>query len=523
MSDARLSHQTLASLPDTVARPVYAAAGLTTGIVHLGLGAFARAHLASYTDPLLADDPSWGILGVSLRSPAVHDALAPQDWLYLRAERDGAGEKLRVMGPLTGALVAPDDPAAVVARCTDAAVRIVTISVSEKGYHRRAADGALDEADPAILHDIAHPGSPLTVPGIIVAALRARRDAGLPPFTVLCCDNLPENGHSTRRIIVRFAELLSPELARYIADNVAFPNSMVDRIVPATTDADRSVIAAKAGVTDAWPVICEPFTQWVVEDRFPQGRPAWGRTGATMADDVRPYEIMKLRLLNGSHSAIAYLGQLAGLPTVADAMNEPGIAHFVSRLMTEAATTLHMPGSVDLTAYCQALIERFCNPALKHRTAQIAMDGSQKLPMRIFATAQDRIAKGQPAPCMALVTAAWLRFLKQQDDNGSPLTVDDPNKDRLLLAARNADTPRSLLTSIFAMTDIVPATLAQSEAFESDVLDALTTLWTSGAKSTLANFKNRGEKHEAHEDDTDGVLHAGRLAAGVRAGSTRAG
>ena len=205
---------------------------------------------------------------------------------------------------------------------------------------------------------------------------------------------------------------------------------------------------------------------------------------------------MKLRLLNGSHSAIAYLGQLGGFATVADAMQDADIARFVTHLMTEAATTLQMPAGVDLAAYAQALIDRFRNPALHHRTAQIAMDGSQKLPMRIFATAQDRIAKGQPAPCMALVTAAWLRFLKQQDDNGSPLTVDDPNKERLLKAARNADTPRSLLKSIFAMSEIVPAALAQSEAFESTVLDALTMLSTSGVRFTLNTFNKRGEKHE---------------------------
>jgi fructuronate reductase len=523
MSAPRLSHQTLASLPDAVARPGYATADLTTGIGHLGLGAFARAHLASYTDPLLNNDPSWGICGVSLRSPAVRDALASQDWLYLRAERDGSGEKLCVMGTLTGAMVATDDPAAVVARFAHASVRIVTISVSEKGYHRRAADGAFDENDPAVLHDLAHPDHPLTVPGIIVAALRARRNAGLPPFTVLCCDNLPENGASTRGVVLRFAELQSHDFARYIADNVAFPNSMVDRIVPATTETDRTRIAAQAGVTDAWPVVCEPFTQWVIEDHFPQGRPAWERTGATLVDDVRPYETMKLRLLNGSHSAIAYLGQLAGLATVAEAMKESAIAQFVTQLMAEAATTLHMPSSVDLEAYRQALIDRFRNPALQHRTAQIAMDGSQKLPMRIFATAQDRIANGQPAPCMALVTAAWLRFLKQQDDNGSPLTVDDPNKDKLLQAAQNANTPRSLVKSIFAITEIVPAALAQSEAFESDVLEALTMLSTSGAKSTLNTFNNRGEKHEDIKSVTDCSLHAGRITSSVRAGSTRAG
>lgn len=522
MSAPRLSLQTLSALSGAVARPSFARDGLVTGIGHLGLGAFARAHLAAYTDPLLADDPAWGICGVSLRSPAVRDALAPQDCLYIKAERDGTREKLRVMGTLTDALVAPEDPAAVVARFAQASIRIVTISVSEKGYHRRAADGALDEDDAAIRADLAQPDRPLTVPGIVVAALRARRAAGIPPITVLCCDNLPDNGASTRGIVLRFAEMLSADLARFIADNVAFPNSMVDRIVPATTDDDKQRIAAAAGVTDAAPVVCEPFSQWVIEDHFPLGRPAWERTGATLVADVKPYEIMKLRLLNGSHSAIAYLGQLAGLPTVADAIAKPELALFVSHLMTEAAATLRMPAGVDLAGYRAALIERFRNPALQHRTAQIAMDGSQKLPMRIFAPALDLIGNDRPAPCMAMVTAAWLRFLQQRDDNGSPLTVDDPNKDKLLQAARNADTPRSLVRRIFAISDVVPTALAASDGFESQVVDALTSLSTSGGRATLQKFNHREEYREKHNETADHRLPADRLAAGSRAGSASA-
>jgi fructuronate reductase len=519
MNAPRLSYKTLASLSDRVARPRIDPDRLTTGICHLGLGAFARAHLASYTEPLLDSDPSWGICGISLRSPATRDALAPQDWLYLRVERDGSGERLRTMAALTGALVAPEDPAIVVARFAQPATRLVTISVTEKGYHRRPSDGALDEDDPAIRHDLAHPERPLTLPGILVASLNARWHAGLSPFTVLSCDNLPENGVSTRRVALRFAEKLSPDLARYIADAVSFPNSMVDRIVPATTDTDRSRIAAEAGVVDAWPVVCEPFTQWVIEDDFPLGRPAWGLTDATLVSDVRPYETLKLRLLNASHSAVAYLGQLAGLPTVAEAMREPALLQFIADLMVEAAAVVRLPASIDPAGYQRALLERFRNPALQHRTAQIAMDGSQKLPMRIFATALDRISKGQTAPCMALVTAAWLRFLQQRDDNGSPLTIDDPNKHKLLKAARNADTPRSLMKQVFAMTDIVPAALAASEVFESEVLNALTMLCDSGASATLKMFNHREDKHDNHNKGTDRGLFAGDIASCSRTGA----
>ena len=250
---------------------------------------------------------------------------------------------MTVIGALTGVLVAPENPSAVVARLADPAVRIVTISVSEKGYHRRAAQGTLDEDDVSIQHDFAHREAPRTMPGLITAGIRARREAGVPPFTVLCCDNLPENGNSTRRIVVRFAELLDPALGRFIADEVAFPNSMVDRIVPATTDDDRARISRLSFVEDAWPVVCEPFSQWVIEDRFRLGRPAWERTGAQLVDDVRPYETMKLRLLNGAHSCIAYLGQLAGWQTVAEAVGEP-VARLVRRCVDAgSAATLDMP------------------------------------------------------------------------------------------------------------------------------------------------------------------------------------
>jgi len=519
MNVPRLSRQMLASLPQAVGRPGFDPSRVATGIGHLGLGAFARAHLASYTDPLLETDPSWGICGVSLRSAATRNALAPQDWLYLRAERDGAGENLRAMGALTGALLAPEDPAAVIRRFADLSVRVVTISVSEKGYYRRAADGALDEADPAIQRDLVHPDAPSTMPGIIVAALRARRDRGIPPFTVLCCDNLPENGVSTRRIVLHFADLLSPELANYIARAVAFPNSMVDRIVPATTEADKQRVATIAGVADAWPVVCEPFTQWVIEDHFPLGRPQWEHAGAEIVSDVRPYEMMKLRLLNSSHSAIAYLGQLAGWTTVTEAMREPPLADFIAALMAEAATTLRMPQGVNLALYQRALINRFRNPALQHQTTQIAMDGSQKLPMRILATAQDRLTNGLRAPCMAFVTAAWLQFLRQRSDSGSSLTVDDPNKEKLLKAASNAGTHLSLVKSIFAMADIVPAVLAASDVFASEVIDALTTLSEIGVHQALIKFNHREGIHEYHEKTTDGLL-AGRIVAGPGTGAS---
>lgn len=458
----RLSRQSLAALPASVRRPPFDPRSISAGIVHLGLGAFARAHLAAYTQPLLAADPRWGIHGASLRRADTRDALAPQDCLYTRAERDGGGERLEIMAPLTGIAVCA---AETLHHLCAPSVRIVTLTVTEKGY---ASDAA--------------------IPALLVAALRARRAAGLAPFTVLSCDNLPANGATTRTVLTRTAALTDPALATFIANEVAFPSCMVDRIVPATTDADRARVDAALGVHDAWPVVCEPFTQWVIEDHFPLGRPAWEQTGAELVRDVRPYEDMKLRLLNGSHSTIAYLGQLAGWETVADAIAQPALATHVAALMTEIATTLHLPASTDLGSYRAALLTRFANPALHHRTAQIAMDGSQKLPQRLFAPALDLTATGRVATRIALGVAAWLRFLQGRADNGSALALNDPHAARLRSAATAAPSQAALRDAIFAMTDIVPPTLARNEIFGRDVLAALESLATRGADATLRHW-----------------------------------
>ena len=468
MSDLpRLSRRTLAGLPLSVRRQPFDPATISTGIVHLGIGAFARAHIADYTQPLLARDPTWGMLGVSLRSSDTRNALVPQDCLYTRAERDGTGERLEIMATLTGLAVGA---AEALRHLTNPSVRIVTLTVTEKGY------AFPDTPDPT------------TVPALLVAALRGRRAAGLAPFTVLSCDNLPANGDTTRRVLTRTAELTDPTLASFIANSVAFPNCMVDRIVPAITDADRARVDAALGVHDAWPVICEPFKQWVIEDRFPQGRPAWEQSGAELVSDVRPYEDMKLRLLNGSHSTIAYLGQLAGWQTVADAVAQPVLAAHISALMTETATTLHLPATTDLASYRTALLTRFANPALQHRTAQIAMDGSQKLPQRLFAPACDRLAAGHAAPRIILGVAAWLRFLQGCADNGAALDLNDPHAARLHQAAVAATTPAALRDAIFAMSDIVPPPLAANDIFRRDVLVALDLLATRGANVTLQHW-----------------------------------
>ncbi|MER9331092.1 mannitol dehydrogenase family protein [Mesorhizobium sp. M0488] len=410
----RLSGGTVQALPALVARPAYDRSHVVPGIVHLGVGAFHRAHQAAYVDDCLAaGETGWGITGVSLRSADTRDALAPQDGLYTLAIRSSGEEKLRVVGSIGSMLAAPEDPGAVLAALADPRTRIVTLTITEKAY-LRAAGGGLDTAHPDIVHDLANLQTPKTAHGFLAEALARRRAAGTPPFTVLCCDNLPANGATLHRLLIEFAELRGPGmksdagLASHIADAVAFPSSMVDRIVPATTDADRARIAGQLGVEDAWPVMTEPFCQWVIEDKFPEGRPAWEQFGVTMVDDVGPFEDMKLRLLNGSHSAIAYLGLLSGHATVDRAFADPAIRAFVDALWAEAIPTLPTNAGLDTTSYTAELTKRFSNTALAHRTAQIANDGSQKLPQRIVASAIERIEAGAPPEHLTLVIAAWI-------------------------------------------------------------------------------------------------------------------
>jgi fructuronate reductase len=484
----RLSHDALSSLPTAVRRPGFDPRGLKSGIVHIGVGAFHRAHQAFYTEPLLTRDPSWGTLGISLRHPDTRDALEPQDWLYTLAERDAEGERLSVMATLTGIIVAPEDPRRAVACLADPGVRIVTITVTEKGYGRNAASGAIEAEGPAIRRDLAEPETPATLPGLIVAALTLRRAQGIPPFTVLSCDNLPSNGAATRRVLSEYAALLDRDLGRFIEREVACPASVLDRIVPATTDADRAHISGRLGFEDAWPVVAERFSQWVVEDKFPLGRPAWEETGATLVGDVAPYAAMKLRLLNGSHSTIAYLGQLAGWRCVADAMQEPALVAHIEALMQEMATTLQLAPGMDVAAYRRALVARFSNPALQHLTAQIAIDGSQKLPQRLFAPALDRISAGRSACRIALGVAAWLRFLRGRAENGETLRVADPLAERLTTAARAARDHGSLVDAIFAMQDIVPPALAAADDFWTDVRTALDRLAMRGVRGTLEDW-----------------------------------
>ncbi len=486
----RLSSKTIDRLPGTVKRPDYDLGAVTVGIVHLGIGAFHRAHQAVYTDALLSEDPSWGICGVSLRSPETRDALQPQDGLYTLAVQDGGGTELSVVGSVVELLCAPEDPEAVLRRMADPATRIVSLTITEKGYCHNPATGTLDESHPDIVHDLADTARPRSAIGFIVEAMSRRVSAGIAPFALLSCDNLPGNGHVLKRIVTQFAALRDPALAAAIG-NIASPSTMVDRIVPATTDADRSAVAAALGLEDAWPIMTEPFRQWVIEEEFPLGRPAWEKAGALFVQDVSAFEFMKLRLLNGSHSTLAYLGYLAGAETVADAMALAGMEALIEGLMRdEVSPTLpELPG-FDLPAYRAELLQRFRNPALRHRTWQIAMDGSQKLPQRLLGSIRDRLQAGAGYDRLALGVAAWMRYARGLDEGGRPIDVRDPHAARIAGLAQGIDEPDRIVDAFLTMTDVFGTDLPASTSFRAALIKALDGLLRNGSAATLRSFQS---------------------------------
>lgn len=485
----RLSNDTLKHLPDVIGKPGYDRATVTVGIVHLGIGAFHRAHQAVFTDDVLVRDPSWGICGVSLRSPDTRDALAPQDWLYTLKVQDGDGETLRIIGSVVETLVAPEDPQAVLVRMADPATRIVSLTVTEKGYCHNPATGMLDDNHPDVLHDLQNPGKPRSAIGFIVEALAQRQAAGVDAFTLLSCDNLPSNGHVLKRVVSRFAELRDPGLAAFVA-GIASPSTMIDRIVPATTDADRAAIAVALGVQDAWPVVTEPFRQWVVEDHFPLGRPAWEAAGAVFVPEVSAFETMKLRLLNGSHSTLAYLGFLAGAETVADAMALPGMQPLIEGLMhDEVSPTLPPLAGFDLAAYRDALIARFNNPSLRHRTWQIAMDGSQKLPQRLLGTIRDRMRAGASYDRLVLGVAAWMSYARGVDEAGEAIDVRDPLAGRIAALTQGLDDPEKIVAAFLSLTEVFADDLGRDASFRAGLVDALSRLLSKGAAAELAAWQ----------------------------------
>jgi fructuronate reductase len=443
----RLSSATLGALPESVTRPGYDRDARGVGIVHFGIGAFHRAHMALYTDDVMAGgEGDWRILGVSLRSPSVRDQMHPQDGLYTLVERSASGSKARIIGAVADVLVASEERERLVATLAAPTTHIASFTITEKGYCR-APDGSLDLA----LADNRSAYSYLT------EAFARRRDAGLPGLTLLSCDNLAGNGAQLQRLMGEYLDARAPDLRGWFDAECACPSTMVDRIVPATTDVDRAEIKAMLGMRDEAAVVTEPFSQWVIEDKFAGPRPAWEKHRAQITSDVHAYETAKLRMLNGAHSALAYMGLKRGHDFVHQAIADPTLAPLVDRLMREeAATSLKPAPGQDLNAYADALIARFANPALNHRLIQIAMDGSQKIPQRWLETLAFHQQQGRQCPSILAGIAAWLCHIR--GDNGP---VDDPLAEALK-ASWDAVGRQSVVASLFGSGALMASAWAPS-------------------------------------------------------------
>ena len=468
-----------------VALPRYRLGAHGCGIVHIGVGAFHRAHQAVYTDDALAaEGGDWRIIGISLRSTDIADALNAQNGLYTLIVRDAAGDRARVMGSIAHVVAAAREPGAALAALTDPGIRIVTITVTEKAYGIARGSG-VDESNPAIAADLASPRAPVGVIGLLVEALRLRRQAGTPPFTVLCCDNLPDNGTLLAQGVTDFARRLEPELARWIEAEVAFPSCMVDRITPASTNRTYADAERMTGCADQAAVESEPFSQWVIEDRFPTGRPAWAAGGALFVGEIAPYERMKLRMLNGTHSMLAYCGYLTGCTYVRDVMLRPDLASLVDRHLAAARSTLPPVAGVDLKHYAADLRARFANPAIAHQTYQIAMDGTEKLPQRLFQPSLELLSRGESVRPFAFATSAWMRYCLGRTDEGATYALRDPREEQIVQALAGAGDARSISAALHTLPGFIPPALAANATWRSEVDGALSVMLEKGMAAAV--------------------------------------
>jgi mannitol 2-dehydrogenase len=491
MSGKTLSRTTLNALPSGIEAPRYDATKVRSGIVHIGLGGFHRAHMARYTHDLMGQDADaldWGIQGAGLRSADARllAALAAQDGLYTLIEREGETENRVVIGSIVATIDAAGSSEALLAAIDDPATRIVSTTVTENGYHLDRATKKIDLESDAIRADLADPSRPRTVPGILVEAFARRRAAGAPSFTALCCDNIQHNGNVLKNAVLDFAAAREPALAEWIAANARFPNSMVDRITPVPTDEQIAAFAAETGLDDQASLLSELFRQWVIEDDFVAGRPAWETVGAQFVDDVTPYEFMKLRLLNGSHLAIAGLGQLAGYRLIGEAIGDPLIRRYMVALMkTETAPTLDPVPGIDITEYQQTLIDRFANPAIEDTTQRVNTDA----PVNVLVDPiRDRVQAGEPIDLLALGLAAWCRRVSGRGEDGQPITVVHPLAEQLAEKAQEGGSDPSPLLSIRALF----GDLGQNPELVEPVAKWLGDLYANGVKATLEDAAARG-------------------------------
>lgn len=480
----------LGSLPRDVAKPSYRREDVGVGIVHIGVGGFHRSHQAMYLDRLLNSGGAreWGICGIGMleHDARMRDVLAAQDGLYTLVLKSADGVRdARVVGSIVDYVFVPDGSAAAVARLVDPAVRIVSLTITEGGYNVHRATGEFDAQGPGIQEDLAAPGEPRTVFGLVVEALRVRRERGIAPFTVMSCDNIPGNGEVARSAFTAFAALHDAELAEWIGAEVAFPNSMVDRITPVTSPADVAELHDRFGVDDAWPVVAEPWAQWVLEDRFPLGRPRYEDVGVQMVDDVIPYELMKLRLLNCTHQAMCYFGRLFGYEYAHEAVADPAIRTLLIEYMDREATpTLpHVPG-VDLTAYKASLIERYANPDVRDTLARLCADSSDRIPTWLVPVITEQLAAGGDVRLCAAIVASWARYAEGADEDDVPFDVVDQARDRVMAAAqRDRIKPGAFLEERELFGD-----LADDARFVSAYAEAVGLIRDLGARDALARI-----------------------------------
>lgn len=487
---ASLNATSLSQLPAAVARPAYDRRAVNVGIVHFGVGGFHRAHQAMYLDQLMNEGKAldWGICGVGVMPADQHmrDVMAAQDYLYtLVVKHADASWDARVIGSIVDYLYAPDDPGTVLEKMADPAIRIVSLTVTEGGYNFHHVTGEFNFNHVDVVHDLADGALPVTTFGLVTEALRRRRERGLPPFTVMSCDNIEGNGDVARRMFTAFARRKDAELGQWIDAQVSFPNAMVDRITPVTNDVDREQIKQRFGIDDAWPVVCEPFTQWVLEDHFTLGRPAYEEVGVQLVDDVQPYELMKLRLLNASHQALAYFGYLAGYRYAHEVCQDPLFVEFLLGYMNEEATpTLAPVTGVDLDQYKQTLIERFANPQIRDTLARLCAESSDRIPKWLLPVVREQLERGGEIKRSAAVVASWARYAEGVDEKGEPIKIVDRLADTLQTAAQ--DNRRQPLT--FLRNRDIFGELVDNPRFVVAYQGALATLHERGARATLESL-----------------------------------
>lgn len=486
----KLSNATLSQLPEQIGRPHYDRAQLKPGIVHIGCGNFHRAHMAVYLDDLfnlVPDDAhEWAIIGAGVRDSDAHmrELLADQDYLSSVIELDPAGVNARIVGSMIDFIAVEDGNSALITAMSEASIRIVSLTVTEGGYFIDPKTGSFSADHPDIRHDGANPAHPKTAFGAIIAALQLRHDNGLAPFTVMCCDNVPHNGNVTRDAVVGLCELSDPDFAKWIAANVAFPNSMVDRITPATGDREKA-LAISLGLDDKAPVTCEPFRQWVVEDNFPAGRPALEKVGVTFTDDVHRFETMKIRILNGGHAIIAYPAGLRDIEFVHQAMEDAQIRAFLDHIETQEIIPI-VPAvpDTDLNDYKSLIIERFSNPDIGDTIRRLCLDGSNRQPKFIIPSIEDVTAKGGDATGLILLSALWCRYCYGLSENGKVIAANDPNWEHLQATAHTARTkPENWL----AMRDIY-GNLGDNPIISKAFTKALHAVWADGSQAVIDRY-----------------------------------